>query len=338
MSELVNNVFGLAQQLGHIFYFIVLPMLLLIGLGFFVQKRMRLDMHTLTALNFYFVIPGMIYYAVVSSQVTFRDAAMTVVMCLCLMLTMAAVTLLAARLRRLPAEYHTPLVMSTIFYNAGNYGLPLQNLVYGSEGLGGLAMSMQSFIIITQNFTAFTVGVFLAAGRQQRHWRENLAHVVKFPPVYALVAALLTVQVRQWLGDAAPAVGNALSPAWQVIGFIKDGFIAIALFTLGAQMALVRPVQHAYPVKMSVILRLLIGPAITIGVIYLLGIKGMLAQMLLLGTATPTGVNVVLLCTEFNNHPDFAARAVFYSTLLSPLTVTATIFLMRSGLLSGLGF
>jgi hypothetical protein len=44
----------------------------------------------------------------------------------------------------------------------------------------------------------------------------------------------------------------------------------------------------------------------------------------------------MMLCLEFDNHPDFAARAVFYSTLLSPVTVTGVIFLAQSGLLPGL--
>jgi predicted permease len=41
----------------------------------------------------------------------------------------------------------------------------------------------------------------------------------------------------------------------------------------------------------------------------------------------------MLLCVAFDNHPDFAARSVFYSTLLSPITLTMVIYLSRSGLL-----
>ena len=43
----------------------------------------------------------------------------------------------------------------------------------------------------------------------------------------------------------------------------------------------------------------------------------------------------MLLCLEFDNHPDFAARAVLYSTLLSPVTVTLVVFLAQSKLLPG---
>jgi predicted permease len=78
-----------------------------------------------------------------------------------------------------------------------------------------------------------------------------------------------------------------------------------------------------------------VGPALGLGLIYLFGLKGALAQMLLIGTATPTAVNCMLMCLQFDNHPDYATKAVFYSTLVSPVTVTVVIFLARSGLLPG---
>ena len=54
---------------------------------------------------------------------------------------------------------------------------------------------------------------------------------------------------------------------------------------------------------------------------------------MLISSSTPTAVNVLLLSMEFENHPDFAARSVLYSTLLSPITVTLVVFLAQSGLI-----
>jgi hypothetical protein len=125
-----------------------------------------------------------------------------------------------------------------------------------------------------------------------------------------------------------------LSPFWEVIVSIKDAFIPLALLTLGAQLGLVVKDRQKYPVTWSVALRLLLSPAVALGLIYLLGLHGFLAQVLLISASAPTAVNCMLLCLEFDNHPDYAARAVFYSTLLSPITVTLTIFLAQGNLLS----
>jgi predicted permease len=88
--------------------------------------------------------------------------------------------------------------------------------------------------------------------------------------------------------------------------------------------------MHRYPIKMSVLLRLLGAPALALLLAWVLGLHGFLARVLVVSAAMPTALNVMLLCLEFDNHPDYAARAVFYSTLISPITVTLVVFLAKS--------
>ena len=335
MTCLASLVGDLPAQLGHIFYFIVLPILLLAGVGFALQRLAKLDMATLRKLNFYLVIPALVFTVVVTSEIRAADAGWAVATALLLMATMSGVALLAAWLRRVPREHRRALMMTALFYNSGNYGLPLQTLAFSSRGLSGFASSLQAVVMITQNVTNFTYGILLASGgRKDRQWRQNLLHIVRFPPIYALAAGVLTVQLRNYIGDA-PALEQALAPLWWVIVKVKSAFLAVALVTLGAQLATVRRGDVRYPVSLSVMLRLLVGPALALGIISLLPIRTLVAQVLLISSSTPTAVNAMLLCLEFDNHPAYAARAVFYSTLLSPITVTLVIFLSTSGLLPG---
>jgi predicted permease len=41
----------------------------------------------------------------------------------------------------------------------------------------------------------------------------------------------------------------------------------------------------------------------------------------------PTAVNTALLAMEFDNEPRFASQTVFYTTILSVVTVSFTIYL-----------
>ena len=330
------SILELPAQLGQIFYTIVLPILLLAGIGWLIQRALGLEMTTLRRLNFYFVMPAIIYYALVTSSLTVEGVSVVVGFALACLCVQGVVTYAATRVRGMPADLRRATMMTTMFHNSGNYGLPLQELAFSARGLGAAAMTHQAFVMITQNMVSFTVGiVIVAGGKKDRHLKENLLHIAKFPPLYALAAALITMLVRGLLADSAPHVAGALAPLWAVVVHVKNAFIAVALLTLGAQLALVARRRDRYPIKMSVILRLLVGPAIALAVIYAMGIEGFVAQVLLISSATPTAVNCMLLCLEFENHPDFAARAVFYSTLLSPITVTLAIFLAQGDLLPG---
>ena len=330
----------LPAQLGHIAWFIVLPLMLLIGLGFVLQRRLGLDLPTLTRLNFYVVVPGMVYTAVVESPLTLGSVGVVVAFTLAFMALAAVGVVGLAWLRGVPRDRWSPLAMTGIFYNAGNYGLPLQQLAFRPVGQGDAAMGLQVFVMLVQNITSFTLGVVMAAsggqtapGLRGARLRENLGHMLRLPPLYALAAVGVTVLVRRALGDNAPAVAYALTPFMDALHYAQGGFVVVALVTTGAQLATVKPGGAAYPVTLSVVFRLLIAPALALGLIWLMGLDGLTAQVLLISSATPVSVNCMLICLEFDNHPDFLARSVFYSTLLSPVTVTGVILLGRSGLI-----
>lgn len=328
---------SLLSELGQIAWFIVLPLLLLIAVGFAVQRVLGLDLTTLTRINFYVTVPAMVYWSLVDSGVTLSDAGRVIGFSLLAMVAWGVAALVLAAIRGVPHDQRRALLMTSIFHNAGNYGLPLQELAFRHVNLSAAAMSLQVFVMIAQNIISFTVGVVLAAGElRDGRWRANLLHVLRFPPVYALAAAGITIALRTGLGEQAQPIASALQPVWETIVYAKNGFVVVALITLGAQLATVNRGHTRYPVTLSVVLRLLVGPAVGLGLIWLLGIEGLLAHVLLISTATPTSVNCMLLCLEFDNHPDFVARSVFYTTVLSPITVTAVILLTRTGIVGGL--
>lgn len=332
-TMLAMSVIELPARLGQIFYFVVLPMLLLAGLGFLIQRLLGLDMPTLTRLNFYFVTPGMVFFFVVSSTVTAGEVGLVMGFTLGVMALVGVATMIAAWLLKVPRDRHNVMLMTTVLNNSGNYGIPLQQLAFDPVGLGAAATGYHIFVMLVQNISHFTLGVLLAAGRGKRHWKENLLHVAKFPAMYALAAAVLTVQVRRMLGTHAPTTAAALKPFWEAISQLRQAYVPVALATLGAQLALIRRGGDRYPIKASLLLRLVIAPLLGLVLIYALDIRGFLAQLLLISTATPSSVNSALLCLQFDNHPDYAAKTTFYSTLISTLTVTVVIFLAQGGFL-----
>ena len=322
----------------EIAWFIVLPVMLLIGLGFVLQRKLGLDLPTLTRLNFYVVVPGMIYTAVVRSELTLANVGVVAGFSLGFMAVMAGLCVLAAWLRGVPRDRWSPLVMTGIFYNAGNYGLPMQQLAFRPTGQGDAAMGMQVFVMLVQNVTSFTVGIVLAAGGglSKARMMQNLRAILRFPPIYALAAAVVTLLSERALGERADGVAGVLTPFMDTLTYAQGGFVVVALVTLGAQLATVRRGLEAGgaeigPVTLSVALRLLVAPAVGWLIVWGLGLEGLTAQVLLLSTATPVSVNCMLICLEFDNHPDFLARSVFWSTLLSPVTVTGVILGVRAG-------
>jgi hypothetical protein len=315
-------------QLGHILYFIVLPMTLLTAVGFVLQRALRLDMDTLTKLNFWFVIPALIYSSVVTSTLTAGDIGRLVLFGAAMIAGLSALTLVAAIFLRVPKERRRALLLCVLFDNSGNYGIPLQELAFFRSGYGPMAVGIQVYLMIFQNMVNFTLGIFLAAGQRGGSWWKTIDKVLSVPPLYALAAGWLTVLVRNGIGDGG-VTGDVLQPFWQTIEYVRGGFIPIAVLTLGAQLAIPAHSADTSEAFLPVLLRLIGSPLLALLLIPLLGFKGITAQVLLVSSAMPTAVNAALMAAYYRNHPSFVARAVFLSTVLSPLTVSLTVWLAQ---------
>ena len=118
-------------------------------------------------------------------------------------------------------------------------------------------------------------------------------------------------------------------PAWKpvMLSFqvLAQGFVPLALLTLGVQLANTRIKLAALDVGLSSALRLLLAPVLAWGLVRLWGIGGVAAQVFIICSAAPSAVNTVLLAIEFGGDPEFASQSVLTSTLLSALTVPVVI-------------
>lgn len=101
--------------------------------------------------------------------------------------------------------------------------------------------------------------------------------------------------------------------------------IALALLTLGCQIAAFKPNFRDIYIYISLLLWLLIAPALAFILLKFLNLEGVLAQALFISTAMPTAVNSSIIAQEYNNEPQYAAQTVVKSTLVSSLSVTIII-------------
>jgi len=319
---------------------------LLAGIGFTIQKRLGLDMPTLTRLNFHLVMPGIVYFSLVTSNLKSSAVSQVVVFSVLYIVCMAVLSRGVQRLLGTDKEQRDSVMLASMFHNAGNFGLPVQELAFRQSGLHGEAVLMQSFVVIVHNVVGFSAGVFFAARGKGGDWRGHLSRIVKFPPLYAVAAGILTVQIRHWLGENAAEVASYLAPFWDTVVHTRGAFTAVALVTIGAQLACINLGKSGDSAtdlprsaettlgssNLCVILRLAFGPMVGLALIYALGLDPFIAKVMFINTAGPASLSIMLLCLQFDNYPDMQSRVVLWSTLLAPFSVTVVIYLVQAGI------
>lgn len=102
--------------------------------------------------------------------------------------------------------------------------------------------------------------------------------------------------------------------------------MAIALLTLGAQLAYVQLKKFNKLLLLSILGRLFVSPALALGLIFILGLDGIVAQSLFIASSFPSSRNSAQFALEFDHHPELAGQIVLVSTILSSLTVGVVIY------------
>jgi predicted permease len=218
-------------------------------------------------------------------------------------------------------------INSVSFYNSGNIGIPLITLVFSSPPfiVDGrtpyldMALTAQIMMLVVQNISINSLG-FFNAGRAKLNFRESIRKILKVPTIYTVPSAFLLKLV--------PFDMTTL-PFWPALEYLRNALVAVALLTLGVQISRTKFNKLKPGVILSLLLRLVGGPAITLALIHLMSIQGLVAQVVFISSGVPTAVNTALIAVEYDNHADFASQVVLLSTLLCTLTLSGIIYAAR---------
>lgn len=293
---------------------IILPVFILIGVGTLLDRFFRLDLPTLSKLNFYVFVPALPLKSLIMSDLDPRLLGGIALFGVAHVAVLYGLGLLA--FRPAPLRPHaTPLMLGTLFHNCGNYGIPLALLAFGDTG--GAVMAI---VVVVQSVIQFTLGIWIVQrGRGSAWWA--LGGLLKVPVVWAVAIGLAV----RFSGSTVP--GFLMQP----IKYLSDGLIPVALITLGVQLGRTRIAGNWLPVGALLAMRLVVSPAIAALLLVALApwVAPALWPVLIVAAGLPVAVNVYVLALEYNFEPGLASQTIFWSTLLSAVTVTALLWWVR---------
>jgi malate permease and related proteins len=299
----------------EVFTQVLLPILAMFACGWVLDRRFNVDLNTVVKLNVTIFVPAFIFTRLVEAQLDHTIALKVILFTICISGGMfVAAAIVAGAMKSTPAQTRG-LQIAAMFYNSANYGIPLMALAYP-----GRAEVLQVFVILVQNVGNFTVGVFLASSANRRGWRAALP-ALRQVSIYAVAAALLVrtfdIPVMEWRG------------LWKPLHYFADGLVAMALITLGIQLSKTEHNQRLSHLSWALGLRLVGGPLLAAALVPLFGFRGETAITMILSASFPTAVNTALIAHEMGADHHFAAATVFWSTVMSMITVTLLIVVLR---------
>jgi malate permease and related proteins len=275
---------------------IILPVFLIIALGYFYAKRTKPDMTWVNRINLSVLAPALIFSALASKDF---DLAANKALILGSIGVVVGSGLLAWPFAKLLHEDVRTFVPPMMFNNCGNMGLPLAVLAFGQAGLSPMVA-----LFTISNLIHFTVGVHIV-NRHAAFWP-----VFRNPMVIAtflgFAFAILQPPLPDWLSLAIKMTGDAMIPLMLISLGVRMATVTWGGWNLGVIGALVCPLT-------GIAMAALLSPV--------LGLDPTQQGLLILFGCLPPAVLNFMVAEQFNQEPGKVASIVLIGNIASLLFV-----------------
>ena len=291
----------------------VLPVGLIILIGFIVGRTLSLQRSTLSQLALYVLSPALVIDSLYRTELSLNSSiGLLIGFAITSVLIYVAVWGIG-KLLKFPVTLTRGITAVVMFPNNGNMGLPVATFAFGAAGLDRAIVYM-----IGSSFLMFCFGPAMIRGKGIV---QGLKLTLRLPLIWSILFGLSL----RWSSVEIP---------WQLDRGIQQlgaAAIPIALILLGMQLS-----ENDFKPKIreivTAISRLLIAPTVAYFIGRLLQLELLSLQVLVLQSAMPTAVNSFVIVSEFGGDKDLVARAIVTSTIMSFVTLPIVLsFLLSLG-------
>lgn len=233
-----------------------------------------------------------------------------------LMLATLALVGLATHVLGFRREVHAVLLLCVALSNSSFIGYPMVRALLGDQAL--------PYAVVYDQFGTFvllsTFGLYVLArysGETPPSGRQILLRIARFPPLWALLFALL-------LMPAQP-------PGWVSTGLknLADTMLPLVMLAVGCSIRLRLPLDEIKPLGVGLLLKLLVMPLLALPLSWAFGLQGEVLQVNVLESAMPSMITAAALAISHRLAPRLAAALVGYGIVLSLLTLPAWVWLLH---------
>lgn len=298
---------------------VLLPVVIVVASGYALRRRFELDLPSLNRLSMYVLGPALIFTTIVRIDMAGGEALRIIAASVAVCLGIGVIGLTTGALLHLERSSLVALLLCVMFMNSGNYGLPISRFAFGEAGFQRALL-----YFLAQTIMAQTLAVPIAsAGRSDL--RSALRQMFAMPQIYAVALGLLA----RFSGIDLLHRSDAFGSIFRGVALMADAALPLLLLLLGMHLANGTTIEDIRLTAAATVLRLGVSPILAYGIARALALDDLALRVVVLEASMPSAINMVLYSLEFNARPRFVAGVVVVTTLLSLVTLTLLLSVLR---------
>ena len=200
-----------------------------------------------------------------------------------------------------------------VFSNAGYMGLPLQKALLGEVGVFFGASYVAVF-----NILCWTYGLWCMSKESGSFSAKKLINPGVVSVIIGIIIFVFSIPIHPSIKDALVHLGNLNTPVPMLI---------IGYYLAGADIASALKDKTVYLISA---LRLVAVPLLSLGVMYLMGIRGNMLVSMVIPAAAPVATATSMFALLFGRDEQTSVNLVSVTTLLSLITMSVIVALAQT--------
>ncbi len=299
---------------------IVLPVFLVIGLGYGIRRQGLVDGNFFVQVNqlvYYVCLPLLLVYKIAgadfATSFNFRLVIATsaaVACCFC-------VAYLYGKWRHFPAPVHGAFCQGSFRGNLAYIGLAIIFNAYGDSGLTRAGILL-GFLVPVLNF--FAILALVLPQQKRTGIRDLIKQIIMNPLILASLVGLLWSYFHlpmPTILDRSLAIATGMT-------------LPLALLSIGGSFSLKKLKGDVWKAALAVTMKLVFLPLIAALLMLLLNISGLDFAIGLLMAGAPTAVTTYVMACQMGGDGELAGTIVMMATGVSAVSYTILLLCLRS--------
>lgn len=294
----------------------VLILFILIAIGAITEKTHILDQNAINKLtNFVliFVTPCIIIQSFQRKLDQSMIKGLGIVFGVAILIHIISILLAKLCVKDKDEDKSRVLIFSVIFSNCGFMSLPLEYVLLGDDGVFYGSVYIAAF-----NVVVWSYGLALMGGGVKEISAKKL---VVNPGIIGVLIGVILAAFSIQLPEVVLTPVNYIASLNTPLPMIIIGFYIAKLDF--------RNLMKGIKGYVAILLRLVVMPLITLGLLLLFNVKGTLLMVCVIASSAPTAAITVMFSNKYKRDTELAAQLISLSTIFSLITMPVIIGLAQ---------
>lgn len=302
--------------------YIVIPVFLVIGLGFSLKRTSLIDTDFLLKLNrliYYVALPALLFYKIALADFSASFNSRLILTLIAVTVLIFLITLLFTKFSNYSAPQQGAFCQGCFRGNLGFIGLAIVYNAYGEEGLA-IAGIVLGFVVPVLNFLSVTALLLPNQDQEKELGIKFWASQIALNPL--IIASFFGV-MWSFFGIGLPGV---IDKSFDIITGMS---LPLALLSIGASFSPKKLRGDIVKASIAVSVKIVWLPFLTGLMLYMVGVEGIELGVGVLLAGAPTATAAYIMAQQLKGDAELSSGIIMLSTLCSIFTYSISLYLLK---------